>query len=302
MNSVVFSEPEPITIKSPATISEQLEKLKTRGLIIEDEKFAHDTLETINYYRLVHYFSVFLDESSQYYKKGTRFEDALRLYDFDKRLRTEIHLALEDIEVAVRAAVSNYHAHKYGAAGYLNTDSFDRRHNHKSFMNKIERMVDKNSDLSFVRHHNDKYGGKLPLWVMMEMFSFGMLVFFYQDMKIHDRKEIAKYYFNLDSRHVENWLEKLSSMRNHCAHYNRIYGKSMHEELRQMTLLDSPREYEMGSSLFDYLLVMKLLLHRRGKAWGERFAGFTEDLFRDYADIVKPEVLGFPVDWKDFFN
>ncbi len=48
------------TVKSPASIPAQIEKLKSRGCIIEDEKEAAFVLSTVNYYRLVHYFDVFL--------------------------------------------------------------------------------------------------------------------------------------------------------------------------------------------------------------------------------------------------
>ena len=298
MSITAFSEKD-ITQKSPATITGQLEKLRSRRLIIGDESLARRTLETVNYYRLVHYLAVFLEENGQYYSEGTRFEDGVRLYDFDRKLRAEVLSALEEIEIAARAAVSNYHAVKYGALGYLNADSFDRRHNHKVFLNKIEGIIDKNSHLTFVRHHNVKYGGAFPLWVMSEMFSFGMLVVFFGDMKSHDKKDIAEYYFKQDSRYVENWLENLAALRNRCAHYNRIYGNPLPGSLRTLPL-SRPREHAIGSTLFDYMLVVKLL-HSRGDSWGKGFAALMQALFYEYSSVADCEVLGFPPDWEDFF-
>ncbi|MCL1904070.1 MAG: Abi family protein [Oscillospiraceae bacterium] len=304
-NAVIFSEREQGFSKVPATISVQIEKLRERGMIINDEDYAHYTLESINYYRLLHYFAVFLDDNGKYYKEGTTFECGMRFYDFDRRLRSEILILLEEIELAVRAAVSNYHATKYGSLGYLNEDSFDRRHNHKAFLNKIKRMLDKNSHLSFVRHYNNKHKGAFPLWVLMELFSFGMLVFFYQDMRASDKKDISLHYFKLDARNADNWLENLGNLRNHCAHYNRIYGNNLPGELRK-AVGDSvsffPREYEMGSTLFDYLIAIRIV-HRRGnhqKEWGKAFVGDMIKLFDDYADIVNPADLGFPEDWVNF--
>jgi len=303
--TVKFSATESILIKNPATISEQLDKLKERGLLIDDEKKAYATLETINYYRLVHYFAVFLEESGEYYREGTRFSDAIRLYEFDRKLRMELLVALEEIEIALRTAVSNYHAVTYGAIGYLKDHTFDsRRHNHKVFLHKIERITSKNSDLPFVKHHNERYAGKMPLWVMMEMFSFGMLVFFFQDLKKEDKKLIAQHYFDLDFRMVESWLDNLADLRNHCAHYNRVYGNPLPEQLRSIEITH-PREYEMGSSLFDYLIVIKLL-HKRSdikisdKTWGKKFTGILTALFEEYSDIVDSKVLGFPNDWEEF--
>ncbi|MCL2633056.1 MAG: Abi family protein [Oscillospiraceae bacterium] len=297
--TIHFTELEPITVKSPATITGQLKKLRERGCIIDDEAKARRTLETINYFRLVHYFAVFLENKGKY-KEGTRFDDVIRIYDFDRLLRAQVLVILEETEIAFRAAVSNYHAVKYGAVGYLNADSFDRRHNHRVFMNKIERMVEKNSDLSIVRHHNKKYGGALPLWVMMEMFSFGSLVFFFQDMNISDKKEISDYYFKQDYRLVDNWLEYLSDLRNHCAHYNRVYGNLLPKGLRSISVTE-PREYETGNSLFDYLLVIKQL-HKREESWGSSFVTSLGRLFFTYKDDIDLRVLGFPEDWKEFLG
>ncbi|MCL1788754.1 MAG: Abi family protein [Oscillospiraceae bacterium] len=304
-NSVIFSEREQTYSKKPATISWQIKKLREKGMIINDEEYAHFTLESINYYRLLHYFAVFSEGSGKHYKEGTTFEDGIRFYDFDRKLRAEILMVLEEIEIAVRAAVSNYHSTKYDSLGYLNADSFDRRHNHKAFINKIERMLDKNAHLSFVRHYNKKHGGSFPLWVLMEMFSFGMLVFFYQDMRASDKKDIAIHYFKIDPRNAENWLENLGNLRNHCAHYNRIYGNTLPGELRKAVDTSSfPRDYEMGSSLFDYLLIIRIL-HRRGnehEQWGKIFVRDMEKLFGDYEDIVNPADLGFPEDWVNFLE
>jgi abortive infection bacteriophage resistance protein len=288
-NPILFAEPELTNVKAPTTITGQLGKLRERGLLIEDEAAARDTLEAINYYRLVHYFAVYLDESGQY-KEGTRFGDALRLYEFDRKLRAEVLVAVEEVEVAARAAVSNYHAVKYGALGYLNADSFDRRHNHKGFMNKVERIIKKNADLSFVRHYNKKHSGVFPLWVMTEMFSFGTLAVFYQDMHLSDKKEIADYYFGQDHRNVESWLECLAVLRNRCAHYNRIYGNALPCEPRSME----------NASLFDYLLTVRQL-HRRREQWGQSFAVIMGRLFGEYSDTVRPQVLGFPENWREFF-
>ena len=52
-------------VKKPATFQEQLQKLKDRGCIIEDESFAMEVLKNINYYRLSAYFIPFKkDENS----------------------------------------------------------------------------------------------------------------------------------------------------------------------------------------------------------------------------------------------
>ena len=72
--------------KLPSTVEEQIEKLRERGCIVEDEEFAKETLTDINYFRLAHYFSLFLEEDGKY-REGTKFRQVMRVYDFDRRLR-----------------------------------------------------------------------------------------------------------------------------------------------------------------------------------------------------------------------
>ena len=74
-------------VKSPATVEDQIEKLRSRGCIIEDMDHAVCALSNINYYRLAHYFAVFLETKSKY-REGTSFETVMHIYDFDRLLRS----------------------------------------------------------------------------------------------------------------------------------------------------------------------------------------------------------------------
>lgn len=287
--------------KEPATIASQIGKLKQRGLIINDEESAAETLTYINYYRLVHYFSVFLDDETdkKRYRKGTVFEDGLRLYDFDRRLRSVLLTKLEEIEISMRAVVSNYHALKYGALGYLNASSFDREHRHQTFVNKIEHMIETNKNEDFVRHYKNRYNGAFPLWVIMELFSFGTLSYFYSDMKINDKKELAERYFpeRITFRHIDSWLDCLSTLRNSCAHYNRIYANSLNISPRAMQELN----INGNGSLFELAVIMKIL-YRRPVLRHKGFASVLGQLFMEYGDIIDIGVMGFPENWEEILD
>ena len=95
--------------KIPATIKEQVQKLRDRGCVINDEKLAEQTLTYINYFRLSDYFAPFTVCKGQY-EKGTTFENILRVYESDRKLRSILLASLEETEISMRAAVSNYHA------------------------------------------------------------------------------------------------------------------------------------------------------------------------------------------------
>lgn len=280
-------------VKSPATIEAQLEKLKSRGCIIEDEEHAINALSHINYYRLVHYFSVFLKDKHTY-RDGTSFEAVMRIYDFDRLLRSLLLTVLEEIEITLRAHVSNYHALKYGALGYLNEASFDCRHNHKQFLNKVDRMIESNTGEEMVTHHMRKYGGAFPLWVIMELFSFGTLNTFFSDLITEDKRAIAQDAFGLPYRCAENWLQCLSSLRNHCAHYNRLYANDFPDTPKQPTDSDRP----ISNTLFDYIIIMKYLYPRKER-WNSVFLARLAMLIAEYSDVLELNLLGFPDNWRE---
>ena len=74
--------------KESRSIQEQIDLLKHRGMIIEDEEFAHLHLSHISYYRLKGYWwDMQKDKENHVFQTGSRFEDVIARYSFDKELR-----------------------------------------------------------------------------------------------------------------------------------------------------------------------------------------------------------------------
>lgn len=278
--------------KIPATPREQIQKLKERGCIIRNEKLALETLKYINYYRLSNYFVPF-SENKHKYEDGTTFEKILQIYEMDRKLRSIILAALEEIEITLRAAISNYHALKYGALGYLNSSTFDRTHNHQSFVSRINHLIESNEERSFVKHYNTQHSGKFPLWVVMELFSFGTLAFFFKDMQSSDKKALANEFFKCSPSEMDNWIFCLNELRNYCAHYNRLYGNEF------PVLPKTPKDFEpeIENNVFGYIIVMKQLYHNKAN-WNERVVKPISRLLRKNSDAARLSDLGFPDSWE----
>jgi abortive infection bacteriophage resistance protein len=280
--------------KIPATVDEQLEKLRQRGCVIEDEAYARETLKYINYYRISNYFEPFSIDK-YHYEDGTTFGKIMKIYEMDRKLRSILLAALEEIEIALRAAVSNYHAIKYGALGYLNASTFDYKHNHANFMSKVKHLVEVNDDREFVRHYNSKHGGQFPLWVIMELFSFGTLAFFYKDMHGADKKELANEYYGCTASEMDNWVFCLNELRNYCAHYNRLYGNTFPVEPKTPRCLD----INLEPNVFGYIVIMKQLYHD-GANWNERVVKPLSRMLKKNSDVIRLEDIGFPDNWEEF--
>lgn len=278
--------------KIPSTINEQIAKLKERGCVIEDEQKARETLKYINYFRISNYFEPF-SVSKHRYEDGTTFEKVIQIYEMDRKLRSVLIAALEEIEIALRAAVSNFHALKYGATGYLNPSSFDRSHNHQGFIGRVNYLIECNEEREFVKHYNSKYNGKFPLWVVMELFSFGTLAFFFKDMQNADKKTLANDFYGCSASELDNWIFCMNELRNYCAHYNRLYGN------RFPVLPKTPRgfEPELSDDIFGYIIVMKQLYHDKHN-WNERVVKPISRMLKKNSGAVRLSDMGFPENWE----
>ena len=207
-------------LKKPTTYQEQLDILKSRGIIIDDPNQCIAVLETVNYYRFTAYFLPFKRSDGQYCE-NTQFSRVYRIYEFDRKLRSVLFAALEEVEIYLRAKLSYFYAHKYGAEGYMNDANFSSKHQAEKFKENLEREISSNKRSAFVAHHNEKYDGHFPLWVAVELFSFGMLSRFYSDMKTEDKKQLARRLYGTVPKNVSSWLRCCTDLRNICAHYGR---------------------------------------------------------------------------------
>lgn len=278
-------------IKNPSTYDEQLKKLKSRGCIIADEDFAKIKLQQINYYRLTAYFLPFRTADGCY-KENTSFDTVYKIYEFDRKLRLLIFSAIEEIELTLRTSMAYYHAHEYGALGYLNAKNFNLKHNHVKFEKHIEEAIKHNKNQFFVKHHIEKYNSQFPLWVIMELFSMGELSFFFSDMVKADKKFFAKNVFHTTDSNVSSWLLCLTNIRNYCAHYSRLY----YNKFGTVPATPVGFPYTLKDRVFDYILVLKFL-YPDSETWEKIFLVELSALVQEYKSAIDINCIGFPENW-----
>ena len=95
--------------KTPKTFAEQVQLLKNRNLIINDENQAELILSRLSYYHLRGYFLPFetehiLNEGNRF-EDGTSFDDIYQLYLFDTKLQEHIFASIKAIEVYLRTTL-----------------------------------------------------------------------------------------------------------------------------------------------------------------------------------------------------
>lgn len=280
-------------LKSPATYDEQISKLKEHGCLIGDEERVRKVLSEVSYFRISAYFLPFR-RADKSYVNGITFEKVYKLYEFDREMRRLLFSAVETIEVALRAKMSYYHAHKYGAVGYMDELNFNPRHDHERFISMIDKSKKENSRLLFVKHYQVKYNGKFPLWVIMELFTMGMLSRFYSDMLTKDKKQFAADVYGENYKDIESWLRCCTDLRNICAHYGRLYYRVFSAIPAGMKEIEANAERR----LFATILVVKKLYPDKAK-WSSELFVQLHAIMDEYRDAISFKHIGFPENWEE---
>lgn len=238
---------------------EQLDQLTQRGLIVTDTDKALHYLERIGYYRLSGYWYPFRERSGiccplatpdgkkfkrgdtdrlvlDTFKSGARFQDAVDLYVFDKKLRLLVLDALERIEIGLRVDISHTLGNKDPFA-YLKPEllfeGFSHRLDEKTGLTEHHQWLTKHASLitrskeEFIKHNKTKYGFPLPIWVACEIWDFGTLSSLFAGMREADQDAIAKKYTISNGRIFASWLRSLNYLRNVCAHHSRLWNRNI---------------------------------------------------------------------------
>ncbi|MCU7936882.1 MAG: Abi family protein [Candidatus Thiodiazotropha sp. (ex Dulcina madagascariensis)] len=243
---------------------EQLDLLISRGLAVTDRSKALEYLERIGYYRLSGYWFPFRERSGPLvllddrgrkparpkkvetvaldgFRPGATFENAVKLYVFDKQLRLLAMDALERIEIALRVDIS----HSLGRIdrfAYLYPELFHQEfsqklHNskgvtrHHEWLGKHARLINESKE-EFVRHNKSKYGLPLAIWVACEVWDFGTMSRLYAGMREQDQDVISAKYGVQNGRIFATWLRSLNYLRNVCAHHSRLWNRNIVDQPR----------------------------------------------------------------------
>ncbi len=224
--------------------------LEKRGMIIPDKQRAERKLSQIGYYRLSGFWypcrqvktglngNAVKDQTTgtilrnDQFQKNTNFNDLIKLYLFDKKLRQLMLDAIERVEIHIRSVI----AHEMGyhdPLAYKN-EKYINPKNCKSWYNKQGRerniweewkkrqinQIERSREDCIVWH---KYRNReIPFWVAVEAWDFGIMSKYYDVLKGRFQN-IITYRLNVGhSKILREWLREINTLRNRCAHHSRI--------------------------------------------------------------------------------
>ncbi len=258
--------------KTFKTIDEQIEILRSKGMIFEDYDKAREILLRENYFFLNGYRSPFLMNGTKRFIEGTTFEELYSLFTFDRFFRNIIFKNILIVENNYKSIYSYVLSKKYGykEKDYLNINNFDRSKEKNRQINDLLRKLKRQIRINGYQHqatsHYINNYGYIPMWVSVKVLSFGLMSELFTILKNDDRKEIANYY-GLDPDKIENYMSILANYRNLCAHEDILFNHETQKFIADTTYhlqLGIPKvddEYIYGKhDIFALLIILKELL------------------------------------------
>jgi len=248
--------------KTWLSVSDQLQKLANRGLVIVDHVAATEFLSHINYYRFTGYGLAF-EQPRHTYLPGTTFEQVRQVYEFDQALRDLFTETLELIELDLRTAIAHTFGETYGPFGHTLPGHFYRRADHPDWLVKLRGEAKRSREL-FIDHYKATYQEfpDLPIWIATEVMSFGALSRMLQAMAKSDQKRIASRY-RLQPLTLASCVHHLVYVRNLCAHHSRLWDRvwAIKPDLPAGKIWSPPLLPE-NTQLFASLLLQSTLLRQ----------------------------------------
>lgn len=213
------------------SFQEQLERLKERGMRIEDEKVAMSILKYNSYYRLRAYTYPFQDNNdiNHPFIQEVSLDEIYQLYMFDGRLRKLLFRALEKIEIALRTQIIYQFAKTNGSHWHMDPKVFRDTGRFIRHLESLDKEVQRSKE-TFINHYHAKYKNpsQPPCWMSLEVSSFGTLSKIFQNLKKGEEKQaVAKNFYLKKVETLENWMFCFSHLRNICAHHSRLWNKRL---------------------------------------------------------------------------
>ena len=292
--------------KQILTIAQQVQSYIDAGMVITSRADVEKALKSVGFYRLRGYSFHLYDNAAKKYVPGTKFEDVLKLYQFDQELSVLIFSMISKIEVALRVRLVEALL-VHGEALVLQDSSiFKEKKLYWQNMSTIASEIARSNDV-FIRHNFDNHDGEVPVWAAVEVLSFGTLSKIIKNLKTGTGSSYsilaANYQYkskkgnliNPSQKMLASWIQSISVLRNMCAHNSRIYNRTIHTtpEVPDVDKITPPSTH---NGLYQILLAMKYL--RSSDDEWTVFVDEFDNLVQKNNSIISLTAMNLPTDWK----
>lgn len=290
--------------KEPLTLDEQIERLKDRGMRIDDDAKARMYLTNISYYRLSAYWYTFLElpQSDHKFKSGTSFQQVVDTYVFDRKLKLLIFDEIERIEISIKTRIIQEFCETHGKRWYENVALYTKPYHHQKFLECVDEECKRTSEV-FIAHYRKKYGvmERPPAWMVFQLVSFGQVSKLYKNLRVGKEVRAVAAHYGVNEQVLASWLESIAFVRNTCAHHARLWNRKLpkapmlptHPKAQWLRTVPGP---DYTNRLYVVLAVMRYLLARFIPTTS--FTTKLTELLNEYPNLPK-HYMGFTPDWEN---
>lgn len=286
-----------MSTKTATTIEEQIAKMISRGMIIDDIKKAKKFLLNNSYYRVGSYSFPFEEKYPQekdrdhQFKKGTNFNDVTDLYNFDFSIRNFLLKYISIIETSIKTTITYVVSNHYKSLSIWFVDSNvvkdtyilffdDKVYNDKFKLNKAIKN-------HHIKYPKDRYA---PAWKTIEFMTLGAVIELFMSLKDdHLKNQIAKKYHIKSTITFINYIKSIRDLRNLCAHGSVVFDMRLKMGLRKGPATIILKE-EMKTNLCGITCVIEYFLRQIDSIKAECFIGEKGHIINKYKNnpVLKP--------------
>ncbi len=292
--------------KQILTVQQQIQTYIDSGMEIASVDEVEKALKTVGYYRLRGYSFQLYDNASKKYLEGTKFEEIIKLYNFDQELSLIIFAMLSKIEVALRVRLTEALLIYNDSLVLQDSAIFKDKKTYWQNSSTVASEIARSNDV-FIKHNFKKHEGEIPLWAAVEVMSFGTLSKIVKNLKTGKESAysvLAENYKYTSTKGnlvkpsmqmLSSWIHAVAVLRNMCAHNSRIYNRTIHTT-PEIIDIDKINPTPVHNGLYQVLLAMKYL-RPTDDAWNE-FSKRLKELLDSNKDCVNLSAMNFPEDWE----
>ena len=264
-NDIIYTTPE-----------EQIKKLQSQHLLIEDYDSAIEALELFGYSNLIKSYRepyTITVGNKKVYRSGVSFNQLVSLYMLDKNLRNAVMAAMQDLEEHIKELSSDVIASSFGThqndylqyKNYRNKRKRVERFTLSGILETMKKTLDTDKDP--IHHYNSEHG-IVPPWILFKSIYFSTIINFIDQFKIKEQNKLIEKLYDMESLQLpENCVRMLMldtlficlGYRNMAAHGGRIYNYNCPNELRVNEIFDDGNIPESISGFSQLLFVLSLL-------------------------------------------
>ena len=293
----------------PTTIDQQIELLRTRGMV-GNQELMRRWLETVGYYRLSAYWLPYEllppagQTRSKEFPPSTNFSDIVDIYVFDRKLRLLVMEAIDRFEIAVRSRWTNRLSMAHGSHAHMDYRNFTDGYEHAKMYAKIVQTASQSREV-FIEHYRTKYTEPFlpPLWQITELMTLGEISMWVKATKDNRIKDAIARDIGLPNKEtLEGTLQLLSYIRNICAHHSRLWNRRTVKRVHNIRnfrpdidIEHTSGQHQPRNSIYNVLVVLARTLKHQSPdtTYPQRVANLISTRSR-----AQQRAMGFPDNWK----